>query len=203
MTTHNDNSGNFANRPKEEVCEIAAKGGKASHGSHKPHEEEDDNSKACTISEETSEKHLEGHGRNPDGTFTKGSVAAVEAGHKGGVNSHKHDHDHDASKSIDGANDEFSSHPPGPNPDGTFTKGSEAAAEAGHKGGQTSHKHDEAHSTKQEKGDESSHLPGRNPDGTFTQGSEAAAEAGHKGGQQSHKHDHDVSKAADGERRDG
>lgn len=29
------------------------------------------------------------------------------------------------------------SHPPGRNPDGTFVKGSEAAKEAGHKGGLT------------------------------------------------------------------
>jgi general stress protein YciG len=32
MSDHgNDNPGNFANRPKEEVKEIASKGGKASH----------------------------------------------------------------------------------------------------------------------------------------------------------------------------
>jgi hypothetical protein len=149
----------------------------------------DSHPQTSTASEETSTKTLEGHGRNPDGTFTKGSVAAAEAGHKGGVNSHKHDHDHDASKSTDGANDEHdeSSHLPGRNPDGTFTKGSQAAAEAGHKGGQNSHKHDEDHPTKQEAGDETSHLPGRNPDGTFTKGSEAAAAAGHIGGQHSHK----------------
>lgn len=30
-TKHNTNPGNFANRPKEEVREIASKGGKASH----------------------------------------------------------------------------------------------------------------------------------------------------------------------------
>ncbi|CAD6566723.1 MAG: hypothetical protein ASARMPRED_000123 [Alectoria sarmentosa] len=30
----NTNPGNFANRPKEEVIEIAKKGGQASHGSH-------------------------------------------------------------------------------------------------------------------------------------------------------------------------
>jgi len=30
--TQSDNPGNFANRPKEEVQEIASKGGKASHG---------------------------------------------------------------------------------------------------------------------------------------------------------------------------
>ena len=29
-------------------------------------------------------------GRNADGTFTKGSEAAKEAGHKGGVHSHEH-----------------------------------------------------------------------------------------------------------------
>lgn len=33
-TTTNTNPGNFANRPTEEVKEIAAMGGKASHGGH-------------------------------------------------------------------------------------------------------------------------------------------------------------------------
>ncbi|KAH7049410.1 hypothetical protein B0J12DRAFT_574204 [Macrophomina phaseolina] len=96
------NPGNFANRPTEEVREIAAKGGHASHSgqgggqaSHQP-------------------------GRNPDGTFAKGSEAAKEAGHKGGLAS-------------GGATDD--SHHAGRNLDGTFTKGSEAAKEAGHKGG--------------------------------------------------------------------
>lgn len=30
-------------------------------------------------------------GRNPDGTFVKGSSAAKEAGHLGGLHSHDHD----------------------------------------------------------------------------------------------------------------
>jgi len=30
-------------------------------------------------------------GRNPDGTFTKGSEAAKQAGHLGGLHSHEHD----------------------------------------------------------------------------------------------------------------
>lgn len=33
-TTSNSNPGNFANRPTEEVKEIASMGGKASHGGH-------------------------------------------------------------------------------------------------------------------------------------------------------------------------
>lgn len=33
-STGNTNPGNFANRPKEEVIEIAKKGGQASHGGH-------------------------------------------------------------------------------------------------------------------------------------------------------------------------
>ena len=34
-STENTNPGNFANRPTEEVKEIASMGGKASHGTHK------------------------------------------------------------------------------------------------------------------------------------------------------------------------
>ncbi|KAF4307913.1 hypothetical protein GTA08_BOTSDO04052 [Botryosphaeria dothidea] len=94
------NPANFANRPTEEVREIAAKGGHASHGG------------------QTEESHPPG--RNPDGTFVKGSEAAKEAGHKGGLTTAELTDD---------------SHLAGRNPDGTFTKGSEAAKEAGHKGG--------------------------------------------------------------------
>jgi general stress protein YciG len=69
------------------------------------------------------------------------------------------------------------SHPPGRNPDGTFTAGSEAAKQAGHIGGL------HAHHKVDEKID---HPPGRNPDGTFVKGSEAAKEAGHIGGLHAH-----------------
>ena len=54
------NPANFANLPKDELKEIAAKGGHASHG-------------ASTTSSDTPD-------RNPDGTFTKGSELAKELG---------------------------------------------------------------------------------------------------------------------------
>lgn len=67
-------------------------------------------------------------GRNPDGTFTKGSEEAKHAGHVGGL--------HAAGK-TDEKKEEVSELEvqTGRNPDGTFVKGSEAAKEAGHKGG--------------------------------------------------------------------
>lgn len=62
------NPANFANLPKDELKEIAAKGGHASHG-------------AST----TSSDHPD---RNPDGTFTKGSELAKELGAQGGHAAH-------------------------------------------------------------------------------------------------------------------
>lgn len=64
------NPGNFANRPTEEVQAIASMGGKASHDAH------------------TSAEESHPPGRNPDGTFVKGSEAAKEAGHIGGLHAH-------------------------------------------------------------------------------------------------------------------
>ncbi|MCJ1321880.1 hypothetical protein MMC15_007225 [Xylographa vitiligo] len=67
----NSNPGNFANRPKAEVQEMASKGGQSggtpggSSGSSDP-------------------TPVTNEGRNPDGTFAKGSAAAKEAGAKGG-----------------------------------------------------------------------------------------------------------------------
>ena len=58
------NPANFANLPKDELREIAAKGGHASHGAHS--------------GESTDSGHAD---RNPDGTFTKGSELAKERGH--------------------------------------------------------------------------------------------------------------------------
>ncbi|KAK7546702.1 conidiation-specific protein [Phyllosticta citricarpa] len=87
-----DNPGNFANRPAEEVKQAAAKGG---HIAHHP----EDSAPA---------------GRNPDGTFMKGSHAAKDAGHIGGLHA----------EGESGRRD-----------DGTFVKGSAEAKEAGHKGG--------------------------------------------------------------------
>lgn len=63
------NPSNFANLPKDELREIAAKGGHASHGGH----------------HESSSDHAD---RNPDGTFTKGSDLAKELGAQGGHASH-------------------------------------------------------------------------------------------------------------------
>lgn len=105
--------------------------------------------------------------RNPDGTFTKGSEAAKQAGHLGGLHAH-------------GETDPKLEHQPGRNPDGTFLKGSEAAKEAGHLGGL------HAHHKVDEKLEHNEHVAGRNPDGTFTKGSEAAKEAGHLGGLHAH-----------------
>ncbi|KAK5716478.1 hypothetical protein LTR15_009369 [Elasticomyces elasticus] len=118
MSTTNTNPGNFANRPTEEVKAIASMGGKASHGGHTKTEDE-----------------AAPPGRNPDGTFTKGSEAAKAAGHVGGMHSHDHDHDGMAKEEkvseLEVQDDDHT----GRRADGTFTKGSEAAKEAGHKGG--------------------------------------------------------------------
>lgn len=69
------NPANFANLPKDELREIAAKGGHASHGSAQ-HDES---------STTSSNNHAD---RNPDGTFTKGSELAKELGAQGGHASH-------------------------------------------------------------------------------------------------------------------
>nr|POF15270.1 conidiation-specific protein 10 [Quercus suber] len=108
-TKTNNNPGNFANRPTDEVKTIASMGGKASHGGG-------------------AEKHdtPAPEGRNPDGTFTKGSEAAKQAGHVGGMHSHDHDEG-----SMTGQENEAA----GRRADGTFLPGSEAAKDAGHKGG--------------------------------------------------------------------
>ncbi|KAI5850057.1 hypothetical protein BZA05DRAFT_400760 [Tricharina praecox] len=44
MSSAENNPGNFANRPKEEVREIAAKGGRASHGGRSSNDNDDDSS---------------------------------------------------------------------------------------------------------------------------------------------------------------
>lgn len=76
----------------------------------------------------TQEEHHSSAGRNPDGTFTKGSEEAKHAGHIGGL--------HAAGKTDEKKEDVSELEvQTGRNPDGTFVKGSEAAKEAGHKGG--------------------------------------------------------------------
>ncbi|KAK5130071.1 hypothetical protein LTR08_002504 [Meristemomyces frigidus] len=124
MSTHNTNPSNFANLPTEQVKEIAAMGGKASHGGHEKAGGEEGK-------DSTGEP-----GRNADGTFKKGSEAAKDAGHKGGL----HSHDNDGLAKEEGVSElevQGDDHA-GRNPDGTFKKGSEAAKEAGHKGGAAS-----------------------------------------------------------------
>lgn len=77
-------------------------------------------------------------GRNPDGTFTKGSRAASEAGHKGGLHSTGGIMNVTYSEAGPTGTEEgynADSTLEGRNADGTFTKGSEAAKEAGRKGG--------------------------------------------------------------------
>lgn len=142
-------------------------------------------------------------GRNPDGTFTKGSSAAKEAGHLGGLHAHHLEESqvcpspregHRERETKENKNSPFLTFslisPPqeqnssvsssaGRNPDGTFTKGSEEAKHAGHIGGlHAAGKTDE----KKEEVSELEVQTGRNSDGTFVKGSEAAKEAGHKGG---------------------
>ncbi|TKA22384.1 hypothetical protein B0A50_08266 [Salinomyces thailandicus] len=148
--TENTNPGNFANRPTEEVKEIAAMGGKASHGPQGEAERKDSAAEPA---------------RNPDGTFTKGSEAAKAAGHVGGMHSHNAPTE------------------PARNPDGTFTKGSEAAKAAGHVGGM--HSHDGGGLAKQEAVSElevQDDASANGPRSFDLPGSEAAKEAGHKGG---------------------
>jgi general stress protein YciG len=125
-----NNPGNFANRPTEEVKAIASMGGKASHGTHG-----------------SEESHPPG--RNADGTFVKGSEAAKEAGHIGGLHAHHKTEEQVSCQETKGYKVETdvtpqADHPAGRNPDGTFTKGSEAAKEAGHIGGLHAHHHDDS-----------------------------------------------------------
>lgn len=138
-------------------------------------------------------------GRNPDGTFTKGSSAAKEAGHLGGLHAHHLEESQvcPSPRETQRERNQAKNNPPfltfslisplqeehhssaGRNPDGTFTKGSEEAKHAGHIGGlHAAGKTDE----KKEEVSELEVQTGRNPDGTFVKGSEAAKEAGHKGG---------------------
>ncbi|KAI9870933.1 MAG: conidiation-specific expression protein [Pleopsidium flavum] len=71
--TDNTNPGNFANRPKEEVQEIASKGGQSSNTG----------GFASMPKRQVQEIASEG-GKASSGSFEKGSEAAKEAGRKGG-----------------------------------------------------------------------------------------------------------------------
>ncbi|KAK5042855.1 conidiation-specific expression protein [Exophiala bonariae] len=69
----NDNPGNFANRPKEEVQEIASKGGQASH-----------NSGFASMDPDKQREIASKGGQASSGSFEPGSQKASEAGKKGG-----------------------------------------------------------------------------------------------------------------------
>ncbi|MCJ1414084.1 hypothetical protein MMC32_000409 [Xylographa parallela] len=73
----NSNPGNFANRSKEEVKAIASKGGQSSGTAGGSGSSSSGSADTTPVTNE---------GRNPDGTFAKGSAAAKEAGAKGGSN---------------------------------------------------------------------------------------------------------------------
>ncbi|KEF52102.1 conidiation-specific protein 10 [Exophiala aquamarina CBS 119918] len=69
----NDNPGNFANLPKEEVQEIASKGGQASH-----------NSGFASMDPDKQRDIASKGGQASSGSFEPGSEKASEAGRKGG-----------------------------------------------------------------------------------------------------------------------
>ncbi|OQV08402.1 Stress-induced bacterial acidophilic repeat-containing protein [Cladophialophora immunda] len=92
--TDNQNPGNFANRPKEEVQEIASKGGQASHNSGfagmDPDEQfysifERQSSANRGVWRLFSQRDIASQGGQASGgSFEKGSERAAEAGRKGG-----------------------------------------------------------------------------------------------------------------------
>ncbi|KAK3690814.1 hypothetical protein LTR37_018942 [Vermiconidia calcicola] len=73
--TDNQNPGNFANRPKEEVQNIASKGGQSSAGGF-----------ASMDADKQKEIASQG-GKASSGSFEPGSEKAKEAGQKGGSKS--------------------------------------------------------------------------------------------------------------------
>ncbi|KAF2121746.1 hypothetical protein BDV96DRAFT_128432 [Lophiotrema nucula] len=97
------NPRNFANLPKEELKEIASKGGKAAHEDQSQAEELGDRNPDGTFVKGTDlpkelgaigghvahEHQIEKDGRNPDGTFKEGSKLAQELGAKGGHVAHE------------------------------------------------------------------------------------------------------------------
>jgi general stress protein YciG len=83
------NPSNFANLPKDELREIAAKGGHASHGGGAHTEDVSHHLTAEDTLPLTSLQSSNAHAdRNADGTFTKGSDLAKELGAQGGHASH-------------------------------------------------------------------------------------------------------------------
>lgn len=91
----NDNPGNFANRPKEEVQSIASKGGKASHSGGFASMDPD---KQVSLrrglfrlggnTNDTLQREIASQGgKASSGSFELGSEKAKEAGRKGGLSS--------------------------------------------------------------------------------------------------------------------
>ncbi|OAQ24348.1 hypothetical protein K457DRAFT_117679 [Linnemannia elongata AG-77] len=73
MSSKENNPGNFANRPKEEVLEAARKGGEASHGGG-----------FASMDAEKQHNIASKGGHASSGKFEAGSERAREAGRKGG-----------------------------------------------------------------------------------------------------------------------
>ena len=95
-STGNTNPGNFANRPKEEVSEIAKKGGESSHqggfASMDPDKQVTSLMQTSTFAASVTDCSLQKEiasmgGKASSGSFEKGSEAAKEAGKKGGLSS--------------------------------------------------------------------------------------------------------------------
>ncbi|KAH8747315.1 conidiation-specific protein 10, partial [Diaporthe sp. PMI_573] len=72
MSSANTNPGNFANRPREEVQEIASKGGQASHSGGFANMDPDKQREIASQG-----------GQASSGSFEPGSERAREAGQKG------------------------------------------------------------------------------------------------------------------------
>ncbi|KAF2835894.1 hypothetical protein M501DRAFT_1060515 [Patellaria atrata CBS 101060] len=129
------NPGNFANRPTEEVKEIASKGGHASHSSAETNPGNFANRPTEEVQEIASKG---GHASRSSADTNPGNFAnrpkeeVREIAAEGGRTSGNSGDSADSSETDTVAADEPGS---GRNPDGTFTKGSEAAKEAGAKGG--------------------------------------------------------------------
>lgn len=91
MSSRNNNPANFANRPKEEVQEIASKGGHASHSggfaSMDPEKQVSTRYKffMCISDMNIFQREIASKGgKASGGSFTQGSERAKEAGRKGG-----------------------------------------------------------------------------------------------------------------------
>ncbi|KAI0970654.1 conidiation-specific protein 10 [Xylaria arbuscula] len=84
--SNNSNPGNFANRPKEEVQEIASKGGQASHQSGFASVDPDKSHQGgfASMDPDKQREIASKGGQASSGSFEPGSEKAREAGRKGG-----------------------------------------------------------------------------------------------------------------------